>query len=161
MTTPRRMKNHRATIGFLSGWQVYERTILADYYGEMAQGILRTAQERQSNVLLACGMSPSEFPIVVSPAFPIHDSTVDYVPIGEWNTDAPHVNLPVMYPLAMHREPPDVLRGSLRARRTLFEDFMMALAEKTGRRRGFDQLQDVTLPDLDVILKKCLLALSL
>ena len=87
MNTPSRMKNHRATIGFLSGWQVYERTILADYYGEMAQGILRTAQERQSNVLLACGMSPSEFPIVVRPAFPIHDPTVDYVPVGEWNTD--------------------------------------------------------------------------
>ncbi len=39
-----------------------------------------------------------------------------------------------MYSLSMHREPPDVLRGSLRARRTLFEGFMMALAEKTGRR---------------------------
>jgi len=34
----------------------------------------------------------------------------------------------------MRREPPDVLRGSLRARRTLFEGFMMALADKTGRR---------------------------
>jgi len=43
-------------------------------------------------------------------------------------------NLPVLYSLALRREPPDVLRGSLRARRTLFEDFMMALAEKTGRR---------------------------
>src|SRR5512142_582185 len=43
-------------------------------------------------------------------------------------------NLPVIYSLVLRREPPDVLRGSLRARRTLFEGFMMALAEKTGRR---------------------------
>jgi hypothetical protein len=43
-------------------------------------------------------------------------------------------NLPVIYSLALRREPPDVLRGSLRARRTLFEGLMMAMAEKTGRR---------------------------
>ncbi len=61
--------------------------MLADYYGELAQGILRTAQERQCNLLLACGTSPSEFPIVVRPAFPIHDPSVDYLPVGEWNTD--------------------------------------------------------------------------
>ena len=34
-------------------------------------------------------------------------------------------NLPVLYSLTLKREPPDVLRGSLRARRTLFEGFMM------------------------------------
>jgi hypothetical protein len=43
-------------------------------------------------------------------------------------------NLPTIYSLAVRREPPDVLRGSLRARRTLFEGFMLAMAEKTGRR---------------------------
>jgi len=43
-------------------------------------------------------------------------------------------NLPVIYSLALRRQPPDVLRGTLRARRTLFEGFMLALAEKTGRR---------------------------
>ncbi len=43
-------------------------------------------------------------------------------------------NLPTIYSLAIRREPPDVLRGSLRARRTLFEGFMLAMAEKTGRR---------------------------
>ncbi|MCA1899698.1 MAG: substrate-binding domain-containing protein [Chloroflexi bacterium] len=101
MSTPHRKKNYRATIGFLSGWQVYERTILSDYYGELAQGILRTAHERQCNVLLACGTSPSEFPVVVRPAFPIHDPTVDYLPVGEWNTDGlilahPLVGKPVL-----------------------------------------------------------------
>jgi DNA-binding LacI/PurR family transcriptional regulator/signal transduction histidine kinase/AraC-like DNA-binding protein len=87
MTIPHRKKNHRATIGFLSGWQIYERTMLEDYYGELALGITRTAHERHCNLLLSCGMSPSDFPIVVRPAFPIHDPTVDYLPVGEWNTD--------------------------------------------------------------------------
>ncbi len=101
MTTPPRKKNHRATLGFLSGWQIYERTMLGDYYGELAQGILRAAQERQCNLLLACGTSPSEFPIVVRPAFPIHDPTVDYLPVGEWNTDGlilahPLIGTPVL-----------------------------------------------------------------
>src|SRR5512141_2536060 len=62
-------------------------------------------------------------------------------------------NLPVMYSLAMRREAPDVLRGSLRARRTLFEGFMMALAEKTGRRpslaeRTADQAMDAAESEL-------------
>jgi len=41
---------------------------------------------------------------------------------------------PTIYSLALRRQPPDVLRGSLRARRTLFEGLLLALAEKTGRR---------------------------
>jgi hypothetical protein len=45
-----------------------------------------------------------------------------------------YTNLPTIYSLALRREPPDVLRGSLRAKRTLFEGFMLAMAEKTGRR---------------------------
>ncbi len=42
--------------------------------------------------------------------------------------------VPIFYSVALRREPPDVLRGSLRARRTLFEGLLLALAEKTGRR---------------------------
>jgi hypothetical protein len=55
-------------------------------------------------------------------------------PWARLTADVFYPNLPVMYSLSMRREPPDVLRGSLRARRTLFEGFMLALAEKTGRR---------------------------
>ncbi len=55
-------------------------------------------------------------------------------PWSRLSTDVFYPNLPVIYSLALRREPPDVLRGSLRARRTLFEGFMFALAEKTGRR---------------------------
>ncbi len=55
-------------------------------------------------------------------------------PWSRLTADVFYPNLPVIYSLSLHREPPDVLRGSLRTRRTLFEGFMMALAEKTGRR---------------------------
>ncbi len=108
MTTPRRKKNHRLTIGFLSGWQIYERTMLEDYYGELALGITRTAHERYCNLLLSCGMSPSEFPVVVRPAFPVHDPTVDYLPVGEWNTDGlilahPLIGKPVLEYMAKLR----------------------------------------------------------
>ena len=55
-------------------------------------------------------------------------------PWSRLSADVFYPNLPVIYSLALRRQPPDVLRGSLRARRTFFEGFMMALAEKTGRR---------------------------
>lgn len=57
-----------------------------------------------------------------------------YRPWSRLTSDVFYPTLPVLYSLSMRREPPNVLRGSLRARRTVFEGFMMALAEKTGRR---------------------------
>ena len=56
-------------------------------------------------------------------------------------------DVPILYSVALRREPPDVLRGSLRARRTLFEGLLLALAEKTGRRpsmaeKAMDQALD-------------------
>jgi hypothetical protein len=45
-----------------------------------------------------------------------------------------YTNTPLVYSLSLRRETPDVLRGSLRARRTLFEGLLLAMAEKTGRR---------------------------
>ena len=63
-------------------------------------------------------------------------------PWSRLSADVFYPNLPVMYSLSMRREPPDVLRGSLRARRTLFEGFMMALAEKTGRRPSMAERSD-------------------
>ncbi len=50
------------------------------------------------------------------------------------SADLFYTHIPLVYSLALRREPPDVLRGSLRARRTLFEGFLLAMAEKTGRR---------------------------
>lgn len=42
--------------------------------------------------------------------------------------------LPAIYSLALRREPPDAMRSSLRARRTVFEGVLMAASEKIGRR---------------------------
>ena len=45
-------------------------------------------------------------------------------PWSRLTSDIFYPNLSVMYSLAMRREPPDVLRGSLRARRTVLEFIM-------------------------------------
>ncbi len=42
--------------------------------------------------------------------------------------------LPMIYSLSLHREPPDAMKSGLRARRTLMEGALTALAMKTGRR---------------------------
>ena len=55
-------------------------------------------------------------------------------PWSRLSADLFYTGLPVIYSVTLRREPPDALRGSLRARRTLFEGVMLALAEKTGRR---------------------------
>lgn len=41
---------------------------------------------------------------------------------------------PAVYSISLRREPPDTMRSALRARRTLSEGLLMALAAKTGRR---------------------------
>ena len=43
-------------------------------------------------------------------------------------------NAPIMYSLSIYREPPDTMQSNLRARRTLTEGVILAMAEKTGRR---------------------------
>ena len=59
-----------------------------------------------------------------------------------------YANTPLIYSISLRRESPDVLRSSLRTRRTLFEGLMLAMAEKTGRRpslaeQAADQAMDV------------------
>ena len=55
-------------------------------------------------------------------------------PWSRLSADLFYAGLPLIYSVTLRREPPDALKGSLRARRTLFEGVMLALAEKTGRR---------------------------
>ena len=55
-------------------------------------------------------------------------------PWSRLSADLFYTGLPLIYSVTLRREPPDALKGSLRARRTLFEGVMLALAEKTGRR---------------------------
>lgn len=53
---------------------------------------------------------------------------------------------PAFFSLSLQREAPDILKRNLRARRTLFEGFLLAMAEKTGRRPSMaDQAADTAL----------------
>lgn len=54
--------------------------------------------------------------------------------------------LPALFSLSLQREAPDILKRNLRARRTLFEGFLLAMAEKTGRRPSMaEQAADTAL----------------
>ncbi len=85
-------------------------------------------------------------------------SGVPGMPDRPWSrltADVFYTNLPTIYSLALRREPPDMLRGSLRAKRTLFEGFMLAMAEKTGRRpsmaeRSADSAMDAAESELSL-----------
>jgi hypothetical protein len=87
-------------------------------------------------------------------------------PWSRLSADVFYTNLPTIYSLALKREPPDVLRGSLRAKRTLFEGFMLAMAEKTGRRpsmaeRSADTAMDAAESELSLgkpVFKAALMA---
>lgn len=75
----------RPTIGVLSGGQVYYGTILGNFIGPLLHGVCAAANDRQCNLLLACGMDNSY--TVAHPAWPVPAPDVDYVPVGPWNTD--------------------------------------------------------------------------
>jgi hypothetical protein len=50
------------------------------------------------------------------------------------NAEVFYQGLPMIYSLSLRREPPDAMKSGLRARRTLMEGALTALAMKTGRR---------------------------
>ncbi len=55
-------------------------------------------------------------------------------PWSRLNVGAFYADAPLLYSISLRRESPDVMKTGLRARRTLMEGFLMAAAEKTGRR---------------------------
>lgn len=75
-------------------------------------------------------------------------------------------NAPLMYSVSIRREPPDIMRSSLRTRRTLMEGALLALAEKTGRRpslaeRATDSAMDAAESELSLgkpVYRACLMA---
>ena len=69
-----------------------------------------------------------------------------------------NLNTPNIYSVALRRESPDTLRSTMRARRTLFEGVLMAMAEKTGRRpsmaeRFADEAMDAAESNLGTVKK--------
>ncbi len=81
----RKAAQKRPTIGVLSGSQIYDRTTPGNFVGPLLRGVYMAAQDRQCNLLLACGMESSSTSI--RPAWPLPSLDVDFVPVGPWNTD--------------------------------------------------------------------------
>ncbi len=81
----KKVAQKRPTIGVLAGGHVYYGTILGNFIGPLLHGVCAAANDRQCNVLLACGMNNSYTD--ARPAWPVHAPDVDYVPVGSWNTD--------------------------------------------------------------------------
>ena len=82
----KKLPGKRATIGVLAGVQVYYGTILGNFIGPLLRGVSSAAENRDCNLLLACGMDSSSY-TSAHPAWPILSTDVDYVPVGPWNTD--------------------------------------------------------------------------
>jgi DNA-binding LacI/PurR family transcriptional regulator len=76
----------RPTIGVLAGVQVYYGTILGNFIGPLLHGVSSAAENRECNLLLACGMDSSSY-TATHPAWPVPSAEADYVPVGPWNTD--------------------------------------------------------------------------
>ena len=81
-----RTADKRPTIGVLAGSQVYYGTILGNFIGPLLHGVTSAAENRQCNLLLACGMNSSSY-TSAHPAWPVPSSESDYVPVGPWNAD--------------------------------------------------------------------------
>src|SRR5512142_2367837 len=86
MLRMRKLINKRPTIGVLAGIQVYYGTILGNFIGPLLHGVSSAAENRQCNLLLACGMEGTSY-TAAHPAWPLPAAEVDYVPVGPWNTD--------------------------------------------------------------------------
>ena len=81
----KKVAQKRPTIGVLAGGHVYYGTILGNFIGPLLHGVCAAANDRQCNLLLACGMDNSYTD--ARPAWPVPAPEVDYVPVGPWNTD--------------------------------------------------------------------------
>ena len=73
-------KPHHPTIGVLAGWPVFTGTP-DSFLGHVFRGIQAAAQDRNCNLLMACGIDSGR------PAWPLLSPDVDFVPVGPWNTD--------------------------------------------------------------------------
>ena len=89
MSSQKERKSKFLTIGVLAGWQVYWDDTPMSSIEPYFSGINVAAQERNCNILLACGLGSKISPIGSDhkPAWPTLDSQTDFVPVGSWNTD--------------------------------------------------------------------------
>jgi len=79
-------RHNRPTIGVLPGWQAYVGT-LDSFLGQVLHGIQMAAHDHACNLLMACGIGSNPDVSYGRPAWPIQDPEVDFMPVGQWNTD--------------------------------------------------------------------------
>jgi signal transduction histidine kinase/DNA-binding response OmpR family regulator/ABC-type sugar transport system substrate-binding protein len=88
-------KRTRPRIGVLAGWQAYGGT-LNTFLNHIFRGILSAADDRECDLLLACGVGSPRDVGLGRPAWPVLLPEADFVPVGPWNVDG----LIVVPPLA-------------------------------------------------------------
>jgi len=78
------------------------------------------------------------FPGCVLTPVSVRENGIPGTPNRPWTRLRPQLffdsGLPALYSIAFRKEAPDAVRRSLRARRTLFDGFLQAAAERIGRR---------------------------
>jgi DNA-binding LacI/PurR family transcriptional regulator/DNA-binding response OmpR family regulator/nitrogen-specific signal transduction histidine kinase len=82
----------RPTIGFISTWPIYQGTTIGRYAHSLIQGISAAANERDCNLLLGCGFSPTGNNPQNRSFWPAPGPNIIFVPIGPWNTDGLIIN---------------------------------------------------------------------
>ena len=93
---PKFLRAH-PTIGVLCGQPVYSAR-LSQYLGLVCRGISAAAQQKECNVLFACGIDSPGAGYNMRSAWPVAGPENDFVPVGPWNTDALIVIQPVSVP---------------------------------------------------------------
>lgn len=75
------------TIGFISTWPIIQGMTIDWYAHALIQGISAAARELGCNLLLGCGFSATGDQPGGRGFWPVSDPSVDFVPVGPWNTD--------------------------------------------------------------------------
>jgi len=82
------VRQRRPTIGVLAGWQYYWTATPLSYLAPMFRAIRLAAHDLGCNLLLGCGIGPSNASgDPFRPAWPVPSPNADFIPIGPWNTD--------------------------------------------------------------------------
>ena len=93
-------RTHHPTIGVLAGWQMYDGSLPHSYLAPAYQGIAAAARDYRCNLLMACGIN--RMPYVPRPAWPGLAASMDFIPVGPWNTAGL-----IIFPGAMLNEQPE------------------------------------------------------
>jgi diguanylate cyclase (GGDEF)-like protein len=95
MTSPRIL---RRTIGVLVGWHVYDGPSLDPTVTPFLRGIQSAAQANNVNLLIAAGLNRHEDLHRLVAAWPLANERIDFVPVGDANTDGLIIIPPLRIP---------------------------------------------------------------